>query len=255
VAKQVWLGRSGYVVSAALHALIFAGIPDSSLARDKAPEPTVVEFEAVAPKPEPEPEIEPEPEPEPTLEPVVQETVVVESQTEVVDEVAPAVEPELAPPELTGMTLLADGEGPFSAEAGSGRVRRGAIRAGTSQPAPVRRVVRRAPKPKPAKPAPPTAIPVAQLSKKPVPPDLGSALKRNYPSEARRQGRAGEAKVRARIEASGSIRLAKVAFESENGFGKACRTTLLRSKWSAPLDKKGKPVATWISYRCKFRID
>jgi TonB family protein len=98
-------------------------------------------------------------------------------------------------------------------------------------------------------------LPLSQLSKKPVPPALAQALERNYPPEARNLGRSGEAKVRARIEANGAIRNAKVTSETAPGFGAACRNTLLSSQWSVPLDHDGKPVATWISYQCKFRIE
>jgi TonB family protein len=98
-------------------------------------------------------------------------------------------------------------------------------------------------------------MPLSQLSKTPVPPPLANALERNFPLEARRQGKAGEAKVRARIDPSGRVGLARVTFESSDGFGSACQKTLLESRWTPPLDRKGKAVATWVTYRCKFRVD
>jgi hypothetical protein len=101
----------------------------------------------------------------------------------------------------------------------------------------------------------PEALPLSQLSRKPVPPSLAATLERNYPPAARSIGQSGDASVRARIEARGNIRLASIVSETSPGFGDACRRTLLGSQWSAPLDRSGKPVATWISYRCKFRID
>jgi TonB family protein len=109
----------------------------------------------------------------------------------------------------------------------------------------------------PPRTAPPelTVKPLSELSRKPVPPSLEAALKRNYPLTARAQGKSGEAKVRARVDADGRVGFVKVTLESGSGFGDACRRTLLSSEWSPPLDERGRPVATWITYRCKFRID
>ena len=208
------------------------------------------------PEPEPEPplpapELEPEPEPEPepplpALEPAPLE------QPEGADE-APLEQAEPVQ-ELTGTTLAAD-DGKWGAPAGSGRSRSGPVQPGVSRP-----VVSVAKNPPPVaakkkKPAQVAAVPLKELSRQPKPPSLGAALKRNYPKTARQQGLSGEAKVRARIDASGAIVAAKLVLESSSGFGEACRKTLLGSRWSAPLDKRGKPVPTWISYRCRFRID
>jgi protein TonB len=133
---------------------------------------------------------------------------------------------------------------------GNGAVRGGDVLAGVArpQPAPV------LPRPVVA-PSPPEALPLAQLGKRPVPPALERALRQNYPARARRQGLGGEAKVRARIEPTGQVRTATIHSESSPGFGEACQRTLLTSRWSPPVDARGRPVATWVSYRCKFRID
>jgi hypothetical protein len=61
--------------------------------------------------------------------------------------------------------------------------------------------------------------------------------------------------LRARIDADGVIRNARVRSESSAGFGSACRRTLLGSRWSAPRDKNGSAVATEIVYTCHFEID
>lgn len=58
-----------------------------------------------------------------------------------------------------------------------------------------------------------------------------------------------------RVEANGRVRIAIVRFESGKGFGAACRAALLESRWTPPRDARGKPVATWVSYRCRFRIE
>jgi hypothetical protein len=115
-----------------------------------------------------------------------------------------------------------------------------------------------APGPAPAHPASaaaPVMEPLAHLSRKPVPPALASALERNYPPGARRQGRSGEAKVRALIDALGRVASVAITFESGPEFGIACKNTLLHSQWTPPLGQLGKPTATFITYRCKFRVD
>lgn len=202
--------------------------------RQRAPEP---ESEA----PEPEPESEPEPEPE-APEP----------------EAARGVEPpeQTSRAELTGETLVSNvGQG-FTAPTGNGGSRQGAIRAGfrrrtsSSAVAPKAASRRQAPR----VPSSLRAVPLSQLSKRPEPPSLTRALERNYPPQARSLGRVGGAKVRARIEADGAVRLAKVVSETAQGFGEACRKTLLSSKWSIPLDRRGKPASTWVTYQCRFRV-
>lgn len=266
--NQKWIGRGTLVFSIVLHGYMIHAAPQVDVETEEKSEPNFLELAELAPEPEPPIEPEPEevaepelePEPEPVVEPQVVEEVLEAEPEPAEPQSESEPEPQPEPPELTGNTLVAegDGESDFSAEQGSGRARRGAVRAGVSQPSQTRSVVKpkRRPAPVKAPPPPPEAIPLAQLSKRPVPPpNLGGALKRNYPLDARRQGRAGEAKVQARVEPSGSIGFAKIASESENGFGAACRKTLLSSKWTAPLDRHGKPVATWVSYRCKFRID
>lgn len=260
--NQKWIGRAALALSVASHGYLICAAPRVARDSERKLPPTFMELAAL-PKEPPEVEVEPEvaPEPEPEPEPVPEPEVVpeeVEAAPESESEAELPQEAEPAPPELTGTTLVAEGEGDFSAEEGSGRARTGAIRAGVSHPVaePERGIVRKlAVAPAKRAPEPPPAIPLASLSKKPIPPDLGGALKQNYPPDARRQGRAGEAKVQARVEPSGSIGFAKVSFESEDGFGAACKKTLLASKWTAPLDRTGHPVATWVSYRCKFRID
>lgn len=260
--NQKWIGRGTLAISVSLHAYLLSAAPRFVPEQVRELPPTLMELAALPPlteevsEPPPEPEEIPEPEPVPQpSEQLPAAEPEVESEPE--SEPEPEVVPDSAPPELTGTTLVAEGEGDFGAEVGSGRAREGAIRAGVSRPAPARRDIVKKPGVAPSKkaPEPPPAIPLASLSKKPVPPDLGGALKQNYPPDARRQGRAGEAKVQARVEPSGSVGFAKVSFESDDGFGAACRKTLLASKWTAPLDRKGNPVATWVSYRCKFRID
>jgi len=164
---------------------------------------------------------------------------------------AAAQEPSPPAPELTGTTLVAEGPGSFSMEAGSGASRSGPVVAGRSAPAPQRITAR----PAPAPPQGPRIEALKDLLKRPVPPELGDSLRRNYPSTARSQGRSGEAKIRARVDADGRIRVTQLVSESASGFGASCEKTLKQSRWSAPVHHSGQPVATWISYRCSFKVD
>ena len=97
-------------------------------------------------------------------------------------------------------------------------------------------------------------VPLASLSRPPAPPDLNAALERHYPEAARRQGTPGEAVLKARVTAEGRVRDLVVVSESAPGFGDACRATLRESVWSAPLDASGRPVATFVTYTCRFEV-
>ena len=97
-------------------------------------------------------------------------------------------------------------------------------------------------------------VALASLSRPPEPPDLNDALERHYPEAARKQGTPGQAVLKARITPEGQVRDMVVVSQSAPGFGDACRATLRESKWSAPLDRDGQPVATFISYTCRFEV-
>jgi TonB family protein len=103
--------------------------------------------------------------------------------------------------------------------------------------------------------AEPTLLPVADLSQRPVPPRLDSVLKSHYPADARQRGLSGVAVIRARIDADGKVRIASVSSESYRGFGEACRKTVVGSIWLPPRDREGRPVATEVSYTCRFRVE
>jgi periplasmic protein TonB len=162
--------------------------------------------------------------------------------------------PEAAPPELTGTTLTSDADSSFSAPAGSGNERDGLLRTGAVGAFAPPTVMAKASAPSATSQAlvRPEPTPLGQLSRKPSPPPLADALARHYPVAARRLGRSGEALVRARIEANGLLSEAQIKSESAQGFGAACRQALLTSRWTGPLDRDGRPVATYITYRCKF---
>ena len=163
--------------------------------------------------------------------------------------VAPPIA-EIPPPVSDGVTLAGDGSGPsFAMPLGNG---------GALEPTRVRSL---APVnvPAPVAPAPakmePALVPLGDLSSRPAPPVLGSALERNYPADARRRGLSGTAKVRARIDHDGVVRRVSLLEESGPGFGTACTKTLNGSRWAAPKDKAGRAVATEIRYTCRFVVE
>ncbi len=108
---------------------------------------------------------------------------------------------------------------------------------------------------RPLKPTPDPVVAASDLSRQPTPPALDGALRNHYPDALRGRGISGEAVVRARIDADGRVRSCSMVSESEPGFGAACRGTLLGSHWSAPLDRQGRSVATYVRYTCHFRVE
>ncbi len=253
--------------SLAAHASLLLKRSDRTGARARPPRPAVVQLSVVpaarpepprevAPPPEPVPEEKRKPNPAPPARVAASEPVaepVTEPAPQAVAEPAASDSPPL---ELTGTTLVSDLSGGWSALNGSGSARRGPIRAGlphtvTARPSAAGQPSRAALR---ATGLAPRTTPLRELSQKPAPPPLTEALERNYPPQARTQGKAGEAKVRALISPSGRVSQASVTFETAGGFGQACQKTLLESTWTAPRDRDGKPATTWVTYRCKFRV-
>jgi TonB family protein len=248
-------GSLGILVSIAVHFGIFAAL--SVVPRELAPPPlgSVVEFEVPPPDEAPAEPPAPPPPIENPAEPVVPAAAA---------RAAPAVEPEPereskpqaaseAPvADLTGMTLTNEaGDSSWGSRVGNGSALNGPLRS-------ERRVkhVSVTPDPEPVSPARgPSVVPIADLSKRPVPPKLDGVLERHYPLAARQQGKSGTAIVRLRIDADGQVRKANIVSESETGFGNACRSTVLGSVWSPPQDQQGNRVATFVSYTCRFRVD
>lgn len=145
-----------------------------------------------------------------------------------------------APLDLSGITLTGNGSGPgFPQTNGS---------SGKLQ-------LQRPTRPASVQPSAPRIVSAADLSERPKPPALDGVLAAHYPAELRRRGISGQAIVSARLESDGVVRSASVVSESEPGFGSACRQTLLGSRWSPPRDRTGQPVATRVSYTCRFRVD
>ncbi|MFZ5890869.1 MAG: energy transducer TonB [Myxococcota bacterium] len=246
--SQQRVGYAALLASLGVH----VGIAQSRPARDipqrvkRAPvELSITPIQAPEPKPQPA-----LPAPLPPPEQSKSKPPPRVSQPRIRETPAPASH-EPPPPELTGKTLVSDHGSAWSAPEGNGNAREGTVASASTArtpPAPlVAPVAARAPEP--------SVQPLSQLSRVPAPPSLSDLLAKNYPPLYRNQGQSGEAKVRALIEPNGRVSRTEVKAESAAGFGDACQKALLQSRWTGPLGSDGKPVATWITYRCKFRID
>jgi TonB family protein len=227
----------------------------------RAAPPAEMEWVRIAATPEPEssPKPEPEPEPEPELAdvppavtstpprippraPRAQQTAPVASADPPADPVAVAE----APVELAGVTLTSGvGLGGW-APVGDGSVPSGPARA----PQPGRGAVGSGDE---GLGRPGTAlVPLEDLARPPRPPELTNALRAAYPPDERRLGQTGEALVQLRIASDGRVSRVTVLASTTASFGDACRDVLRGSRWDAPIDGHGAPVATVVRYRCRF---
>ena len=230
-----------------LHGVAYASLGAAPAIPKLQQRKTQLRFDVVAkakPPPEP-PEQEAKPEP-PKPKP--------QQAAEPKPERAPPPPADAPPPPAAsdGVTLAGDGSGAgFAMPLGTG---------GGLEPtrlrnlSPVNVAPATAPAPSPAK-SEPLLVALNDLSSRPSPPSLGSALEHNYPPEARRRGLSGTAKVRARIDPDGLVRRVSLLEESGPGFGAACSRTLSGSRWAAPKDKAGRAVATEIRYTCRFVVE
>lgn len=210
------------------------------------PEPPPAAPEPEPPPPEPEPEPEPEkPKPAPKL--AAPKPAPPPPQAEP----KPAAE---APVDLTGLTLTGDDGASWSSVVGNGEALQGPAarigkvtgkdRAGSNDG-----VVG-------GKGTAPAIVGEESLSRRPVPPPgLDALLEQHFPSRARAQGVAGTAVVKLRILADGRVGPMQIVRETgDYGFGKACMKALSLTRWQAPLDKRGQPVATEIRFTCDFEV-
>jgi len=152
--------------------------------------------------------------------------------------------------DLSGVTLTNDSGAGFAMPVGNGSALHGPIGPGKGSTG-----VGSAPAAMATVPKGPALVDARDLSERPQPPSLTGLLRQNYPEEARQRGLRGQASLRARIDADGVIRSARMLSESAAGFGAACRRTVVGSRWSAPRDKNGSAVATEIVYTCHFEVD
>jgi TonB family protein len=221
-------------------------------------EPLLAEMEIVEPEPppaaqEPEPAPEPEPEPEPEPPKPVPKIAAPKPAAPPPPQAEPKPAAE-APVDLTGLTLTGDDGASWSSVVGNGEQMQGPAarigkvtgndRAGASDG-----VVG-------GKGTAPALVGEESLSRRPVPPPgLDALLEQNFPSRARAQGVAGTAVVKLRIMADGRVGPMTIVRETgDYGFGKACMKVLGQTRWQAPLDKRGQPVATEIRFTCDFEV-
>jgi outer membrane biosynthesis protein TonB len=248
------------LVSLALHAAIAFGLSSGAhAARPSHREPirvTVRELPRPVPKPAP---VEPVAEPAevPVAQPVAARappgTVKRVARSESASAPSPneAPSPAAAAPEaldFTGVTLT-NPSGGFAQVAGNGQAMQGPLGA---SPGSARRGGGQGSSKGAAQGA--ELVALGSLSRPPRAPSLDQALAANYPRSAHDMGTSGQAVVRARILANGEVGTTSVIVASAPEFGKACQRTLAGSRWSAPLDATGRPVATELSYKCVFEV-
>jgi len=165
----------------------------------------------------------------------------------------PPPPPAPAPVDLRGVTLTNDtGGGSFSSVVGNGSSLAGPVGPIGAKVAPAPQAS--APAPVAAAPAGVPEVAAADLSTRPVPPELTANLRDHYPAAAKARGIGGSATVRVRIEPDGRVRRVEPMTESFEGFAEACRRTLVGSQWTAPRDRDGRAVATHIRYTCRFVV-
>ena len=243
------------VASVLTHVALYLALRSDRPPRAPAHRPTLVTIEVAPPPPVPT-----VPPPSPAPRPVPPAALPARIARAHLDSPAPRARPAPAPAavpappdpvpvaDLTGVTLTNDGTGAgWSSAVGNGGAMVGPIgRAGHAGPA--------APTRGPAGAAGVSFTPLADLRRRPEPPDLDAALEHNYPEQARREGLTGSAVVRARILPSGVIAAIQPLSASAPTFADACRRTLAGSRWSPPIDAVGHPCTTEIRYTCRFEL-
>jgi TonB family protein len=234
------------VVSLVAHGIAYASLALAPLT-PHTPAPSRVSFRVRAPAPPPAPPPPQAPEP-----PVAERAK--PSKPKSAEPVNPT--PVTTPPpavDLRGVTLTNDsGGGSWASAVGDGSALDGPIgpigaRPAAPTAAPSARAIA-------ARPAEPSVVSLADLSTKPVPPELAGNLADRYPAAAKERRIGGSASVEARIEPDGRVRRVTLKSETFAGFAEACRQTLLGSRWSPPRDREGKSVATVVRYTCRFVV-
>ncbi len=260
-----WTQAAGWLVLAVLvhfaALIVLPRVPPSPPPQD---EPAEVSFSVIEEAPPPAPEesdeeessseAEPEPEePEPVKPPPQPKAVRAPREAPTPDE--PPAAAEETPVTFDNVVLTNEGESAegWEVAAGSGEEREGPV--GNPNAA----VTGRSRDGKPGGVIGGTGTGVVEagdLSRQPGPPSLRRKLERLYPPKARAEGREGSAVVRVQINSDGSTSNLRLISESIPGydFGDACLRALRGEKWSPPLDKDGRRVATRVNFVCGFTI-
>jgi periplasmic protein TonB len=233
----------GVAASVGLHVGTLVALNRPTPPKEHKQKPAVIELAALPPLPKPEPPKEPPP-PEPE-----EQKPEPKRPTKLMPAAAPPKpEAQRVPPTSTPLVLagLSMSNAGISVPSGYG----------ASPAAPARRSTTSEPKQVATlAPVAPTITPVSDLSKRPVPPQLDSALARFYPVSLRSQGVEGEALIRVVLAEDGRVAQTSTVSESHSGFAPACERALRTSRWEPPIDKAGNPTMTALKYRCRFRVN
>lgn len=234
----------GVTASVGLHVASIVALNRPAPPKEHPKKPTVIELAALPPPPKPEPPKElPKPEPEEPKPEPQRLTKPMPAAEPPPENPPPETPPASTPLVLAGLSMSNAGIGVPSGYGASpsATARRGATPAPTQVGAPA--------------PVAPTLTPVSDLSKKPVPPRLDSALAQFYPPGLRSQGVEGEALIRVVLAKDGRVAQTSTVSESHSGFAPACERALRTSRWEPPIDKAGNPTMTALKYRCRFRVN
>ena len=231
--------------SIGLHVVVFASLPSARRLPASAPSPFVLEVAELPPPalepPPPPPEPAAQPDPAPVRTAPAHAKVVPANVARTTSETpAAAPPPAEAPMDFTSTVFSNDGPG-LAVGGGGPRV------ASPVASAPVRSAA-------PAAPPPPRVVPPSSLARRPRAPGLDTELERQYPADARRSGISGTAVLRVRILPDGRVGEVHIVSESWTGFGPACERTVRAARWEPPIDRDGTPVATEITYTCRFEV-
>jgi TonB family protein len=250
------------VASAVLHVSLFflLGVLPTRV------EPTVrtpqeVAFEVEEPPPAPEPEVPPAPEPEVVRAPPVAQTAAPRTPAEPTPPAPVAAAPVPEVVDFSNINLTNDNSNSdFAISRGTGQAADGPMRnVGVGRlsdrnvagrPDGVEGGTGTGPSTAPA------VVPAASLSRATRPPSsISAVLERNYPREAREQEIEGETLVKLIIRSDGTPSNVRVLRGGDNGFGAACRRTLLEGgRWVPPLGANGEAVATEVEFTCSFEV-
>lgn len=232
----------GVTASVGVHVGSMWALNQPASLEERAKRPATIELAQLPPPPEPEPPKRPPPEPEPKPEPARPTKPIPAAAPP--PQAPPRAEPSTAAPlVLAGLSMSNAGVGVPTFNGPSSPPARSDGATHVAKPTP------------PAAAPAPTLTAVSDLSKKPVPPQLDSALARFYPAGLRSRGVEGEALIRVVLAKDGKVAHTTTVSESHSGFAPACEKALRTSRWEPPIDKSGNPTMTALKYRCRFRVN